>query len=118
VPAGLNGALVSNPNAVKSCHEAAKRAVACLRVSTARQSRSGLGLEAQRQAVEAFAAAHGFTIAAELVEVETGKGSDALSAGRSLPPPWSPPGSSARARRCSSPSEHARLRRRSPRTDP
>jgi DNA invertase Pin-like site-specific DNA recombinase len=82
-----------------------------LRVSTARQSRSGLGLEAQRQAVEAFAAAHGFTIAAELVEVETGKGSDALSAGRSLPPPWSPPGSSARARRCSSPSSTAVARR-------
>jgi DNA invertase Pin-like site-specific DNA recombinase len=56
----------------------AKAAVAYLRVSTARQGKSGLGLEAQRQAVQAFAAAHGFTIAGELVEVETGKGSDAL----------------------------------------
>jgi hypothetical protein len=40
-----------------------KAVVAYLRVSTARQSRRGLGLEAQRQAVEAFAAAQGFTIA-------------------------------------------------------
>jgi DNA invertase Pin-like site-specific DNA recombinase len=55
-----------------------KRAVAYLRVSTAQQGRSGLGIEAQRQAVEAFAAAHGFELKAELVEVETGKGSDAL----------------------------------------
>jgi DNA invertase Pin-like site-specific DNA recombinase len=55
-----------------------KRAVAYLRVSTATQGRSGLGLEAQRQAVEAFAAAHGFEIRAELVEVETGKDADAL----------------------------------------
>jgi DNA invertase Pin-like site-specific DNA recombinase len=39
-----------------------------------------LGLEAQRQAVEAeaFATAHGFTIASEFVEAETGKSSDAL----------------------------------------
>jgi DNA invertase Pin-like site-specific DNA recombinase len=55
-----------------------KRVVAYLRVSTAQQGRSGLGIEAQRQAVEAFAAAHGFELKAELVEVETGKGSDAL----------------------------------------
>jgi DNA invertase Pin-like site-specific DNA recombinase len=57
---------------------AMKRAVAYLRVSTAKQSRSGLGIEAQRHAVEAFAIAHGFELKAELVEVETGKGSDAL----------------------------------------
>jgi DNA invertase Pin-like site-specific DNA recombinase len=56
----------------------AKAAVSYLGVSTARQGRSGLGLEAQRQAVLAFAAAHGFESRAELVEVETGKGSDAL----------------------------------------
>ena len=55
-----------------------KRAVSYLRVSTAQQGKSGLGLEAQRQAVQAFATAHGFTIADEFVEVETGKGSDAL----------------------------------------
>lgn len=54
------------------------KAVAYYRVSTARQGRSGLGLEAQRGAVEAFAAVHGFALEAELVEVETGKGADAL----------------------------------------
>jgi DNA invertase Pin-like site-specific DNA recombinase len=56
----------------------AQAAVSYLRVSTAKQGRSGLGLEAQRQAILAFAAAHGFESRAELVEVETGQGSDAL----------------------------------------
>ena len=48
------------------------------RVSTARQGRSGLGLQAQREAVGRFAAAEGFDIAREFVEVESGKGADAL----------------------------------------
>ncbi|MDP4027013.1 recombinase family protein [Methylobacterium sp. NEAU 140] len=52
--------------------------VAYYRVSTHRQGRSGLGLEAQRERCEAFAAANGFTITESFVEVETGKGSDAL----------------------------------------
>jgi DNA invertase Pin-like site-specific DNA recombinase len=52
--------------------------IAYYRVSTARQGKSGLGLEAQRKAVASFAAAEGFTIIAEFTEVETGKGSDAL----------------------------------------
>ncbi|MGI4746623.1 MAG: recombinase family protein [Janthinobacterium lividum] len=55
-----------------------KLAVSYLRVSTAAQGRSGLGLEAQRQAIAAFAAAEGIIIVAEQIEVETGKGSDAL----------------------------------------
>ena len=42
------------------------------------RARAGLGLEAQREAVQAFAAAEGFEIIAEFTEVETGKGSDAL----------------------------------------
>ena len=49
-----------------------------IRVSTSQQARSGLGIEAQRQALKQFAASEGFTIAREYVEVETGKGSDAL----------------------------------------
>ena len=49
-----------------------------LRVSTAKQGRSGLGLEAQREALERFAAAEGFEVAREFIEIETGKGSDAL----------------------------------------
>ena len=52
--------------------------VAYYRVSTAQQGRSGLGLEAQRRAVEAFAQAEGYTVIAEYTEVETGKGADAL----------------------------------------
>jgi DNA invertase Pin-like site-specific DNA recombinase len=52
--------------------------VSYARVSTARQGRSGLGLDAQRAAMVAFANANGLTVAAEHVEVETGKGHDAL----------------------------------------
>jgi DNA invertase Pin-like site-specific DNA recombinase len=52
--------------------------VSYLRVSTDRQNRSGLGLEAQRAAIARFAAAEALEVIAELVEVETGKGADAL----------------------------------------
>src|SRR3954447_19455247 len=55
-----------------------KPAVAYLRVSSEQQGRSGLGLDAQRQAVGRFAAEHGFAIVETYAEVETGKGSDAL----------------------------------------
>ena len=53
--------------------------IAYYRVSTAKQGRSGLGLEAQRAAVAAFAKAEGFTVAVEYTEIETGKGADALN---------------------------------------
>ena len=53
-------------------------AVAYCRVSTSRQARSGLGIEAQRTAIQRFAEAEGFDLVAEHVEVETGKGADAL----------------------------------------
>ncbi len=52
--------------------------VSYLRVSTSQQGRSGLGLEAQRDALVRFAETEGFEIVREYVEVETGKGSDAL----------------------------------------
>jgi DNA invertase Pin-like site-specific DNA recombinase len=52
--------------------------VAYLRVSTDRQGKAGNGIEAQRTAIAAFAAANGYETAAEFVETETGKGADAL----------------------------------------
>jgi DNA invertase Pin-like site-specific DNA recombinase len=50
--------------------------VAYLRVSTKRQGESGLGLEGQRAAVEAYARQIGARINAWYTEVETGKRSD------------------------------------------
>ena len=55
-----------------------KTLIAYYRVSTQKQGRSGLGLEAQRSAVQAYAKANDLVIAAEYTEVETGKGADAL----------------------------------------
>jgi DNA invertase Pin-like site-specific DNA recombinase len=55
-----------------------EQAIAYLRVSTQRQHRSGLGIEAQRSAIDRFAATESLKIIAEYVEAETGKGSDAL----------------------------------------
>ena len=52
--------------------------VAYLRVSTQQQGRSGLGLEAQRAAIARFADANGVELVGEFLEVETGKGADAL----------------------------------------
>jgi hypothetical protein len=53
-------------------------AVAYYRVSTERQRRSGLGIEAQQAAVARFADTAGFTLIAEFVEAGSGKGADAL----------------------------------------
>jgi hypothetical protein len=55
-----------------------KPLVSYVRVSTSQQARSGLGIEAQREGLARFAETEGFEIFAEFVEVETGKGSDAL----------------------------------------
>ena len=52
--------------------------VSYIRVSTGKQSKSGLGIEAQREAIARFADTEGFEVLVELVEVETGKGADAL----------------------------------------
>lgn len=49
-----------------------------IRVSSAQQGKSGLGIEAQRETLAHFAAAEGFTLVREFIEVETGKGADAL----------------------------------------
>jgi DNA invertase Pin-like site-specific DNA recombinase len=50
--------------------------VSYLRVSTDRQVRSGLGLEAQREAVANYLDGGQWTLAAEYVQVESGKRSD------------------------------------------
>lgn len=52
--------------------------VAYYRVSTAQQGQSGLGLEAQREAVMRYLSTGGWPPLAEFTEVETGKGSNAL----------------------------------------
>lgn len=52
------------------------RVVAYYRVSTEAQGRSGLGLDAQRQAVRALSDGRGWQIAAEYTEVESGKRND------------------------------------------
>src|SRR5215471_11821091 len=52
--------------------------VAYLRVSTDRQGRSGLGLDAQREAIGRFAESENLKLAGEYAEIETGKGADAL----------------------------------------
>lgn len=49
------------------------RFVGYVRVSTARQGRSGLGLEAQRQAIADYAASVGGVVSAVFCEVESGK---------------------------------------------
>lgn len=57
-----------------------KPAIAYIRVSSDKQGKSGLGLEAQRATIAAFCAAEGFDLAESIyIEVETGKGSDALA---------------------------------------
>jgi len=53
--------------------------VAYLRVSTSRQGQSGLGLEAQRGAVARYLQGGARTLSGEFVEVESGKGSNALA---------------------------------------
>jgi DNA invertase Pin-like site-specific DNA recombinase len=56
-----------------------QKAISYIRVSTGKQGKSGLGIEAQRQAIARFASTGGMEVVDEFVEVETGKGADALS---------------------------------------
>jgi DNA invertase Pin-like site-specific DNA recombinase len=55
-----------------------RQVVTYIRVSTAKQGKSGLGIEAQRAAIARFVEAEGCDVLAEYVEVETGKGADAI----------------------------------------
>lgn len=54
------------------------KAIGYMRVSTREQGNSGLGLAAQRAAIDAFAAREGTQVVEWFTEVETGKGADAL----------------------------------------
>lgn len=53
-----------------------KKAITYYRVSTERQGASGLGLDAQKQAVQEFANANNFMLTSEYIEVESGKKSN------------------------------------------
>ena len=48
-------------------------AIGYIRVSTAKQGRSGLGIEAQQEALQRFAEAEGYRFAETFTEVESGK---------------------------------------------
>ena len=60
------------------------RFVAYYRVSTDRQGKSGLGLEAQREAVQSYLNGGSWTLAAEVTEVESGKRNDRPELDRAL----------------------------------
>jgi DNA invertase Pin-like site-specific DNA recombinase len=55
-----------------------RQVVSYIRVSTAQQGASGLGVGAQRDAIARFCEAEGLTIVSEFVEIATGKGCNAL----------------------------------------
>jgi DNA invertase Pin-like site-specific DNA recombinase len=64
--------------AIKPGTKTMKTAIAYIRVSTKQQGRSGLGLEAQQEAITRFVAAEGYLLVETFTEVETAKGADAL----------------------------------------
>ena len=62
----------------------APRFIAYERVSTARQGQSGLGLEAQRNTIDAFAASRRAEVLGRFTEVESGKNPDRPELGKAI----------------------------------
>ena len=60
------------------------RFIAYERVSTARQGQSGLGLEAQRNTIDTFAASRGSEVLARFTEVESGRNPDRPELGKAI----------------------------------
>ena len=60
-----------------------RHVITYIRVSTSQQGRSGLGIEAQRQALKQFSASEGFTVAREFVRWRRGRGPTRSTAARS-----------------------------------
>ena len=79
---------------VRKSEREAKSVIAYIRVSTAQQGKSGLGLEAQQEAIARFAKQEAFEVVETFVEVESAKGDTlarrpqlqkALNAARRIP---------------------------------
>jgi DNA invertase Pin-like site-specific DNA recombinase len=68
-----------------------KTAIAYVRVSTGKQSRSGLGLEAQQATIKRFAEQEGFEIVQTFTEVQSAART-MTTAGHSSRPRWRWPG--------------------------
>lgn len=60
------------------------RFIAYARVSTARQGQSGLGMEAQRRTIDAFAASRGAEVLGRFTEVESGRNPDRPELGKAI----------------------------------
>ncbi len=61
-----------------------EKVIAYYRVSTRKQGNSGLGLDAQRQAVQSLARREGAKVIAEFTEVESGKRSDRVEIAKAI----------------------------------
>jgi len=82
VPNGTSVPWSGDPRSGNHGPDGSRLLVAYYRVSKPskreKQGKSGLGLEAQTEAVGRFAHQHGFTVTERFVEIETGVGGDAL----------------------------------------